>query len=565
MDFLSKSFSQLRDLFQSMTPGSRITAALLLAAVVISLGYLVTHEMPGSGTYLMGGESFAPRDLHAMEAALGEAQLSYEIEGGKILVPRGQQFEYMAALAKADALPQNFGDILQRAMDTGSVWEDKQRSKERLKLATQKALGLTISAMTGIDTAVVFYDERSTGGLHNQTVQTASVSVRPLGSQTLDESLVPSIRSTVAAAFAGLKPEDVVVTDLNGRRSFRGGSDGLASPMDDPYLVRKQFHEKHYKDVIGEALAYVPGVIVTCNVELGPEQVHREEAVKHDPKTVPYQVTDNTTTKSQQGSSPGGVPGYRSQSVTNAAASLTTAQASGSSEEEQATERQEINALSSTRTETTLTAHPLRKVTVAVAVPESHFRKVWQERNPPQLAATGTAAGEPKTPTPAELEQIRTEEEARIRSLVAALLPTPADATDSAGLVTVTPFSDFKPEPLPEPGFGPNALTWLAESWRTLGLIGLGLVSLVMLRSMVRSAPAAASPRPAASQSEPEVEPERGPERADLPRDVQRPEPGSRRRFNTSGGSLKNELSDMVQTDPDTAANILRNWIGNAT
>ena len=47
MDFLNKAFAQLSDLFRSMTPGARLTAGLLLVVVIVSLGYLFTHDMSG--------------------------------------------------------------------------------------------------------------------------------------------------------------------------------------------------------------------------------------------------------------------------------------------------------------------------------------------------------------------------------------------------------------------------------------------------------------------------------------------------------------------------------------
>ena len=560
MDFLNKSSAQLKDLFGSMTPGARITAALLLAIVVISLGYLVTHQASGADGYLMGGEVFPPRDLPAMEAAFAKAQLGgYEIEGGRIRVPRGQRHVYMAALAEEGALPHNFGDILQRAMDGGSVFEDKHRRQERIKIATERELSLTISAMSSIDSASVLYDEETTGGLRRETVRTASVSVRPVGGQPLDESLVPSIRSIVAAAFAGLKTGDVAVTDLNGGRSFRGSSDGLPSAMDDPYLARKRFHEGRYKGDILEVLSYVPGVIVTCNAQLGREKIHREEEVKHDPKPVAYQVTDSSTTRTHEGGGSGGVPGFRSQAVTNTSASLNTAGPSGPREEESATERQESSVVSSVRTETEMAAHPVEQVTVAVAVPESYFKKVWLQRNPPETNADGTA--EPKTPEPAELETIRTQEVSNIRSCVAALLPKPAGVTNPTDLVTVTVFPDFKPEVLPGPGMGAATLTWLANSYSTLGMIGLALFSILTLRSMVRAAPAPAlaplSGGEAGLAVAAAAESDQHAESQDTAED-------RRRRFNTSGASLKDELTELVASDPDTAASILRNWIGSA-
>ena len=36
------------------------------------------------------------------------------------------------------------------------------------------------------------------------------------------------------------------------------------------------------------------------------------------------------------------------------------------------------------------------------------------------------------------------------------------------------------------------------------------------------------------------------------------------RRTSSTGGSLRDELTTMVREDPDAAANVLRNWIGDA-
>ena len=47
MDFLNKSIAQVSELFRSMTPGARLTAGLLLAVVVVSMGYLFRQGTAG--------------------------------------------------------------------------------------------------------------------------------------------------------------------------------------------------------------------------------------------------------------------------------------------------------------------------------------------------------------------------------------------------------------------------------------------------------------------------------------------------------------------------------------
>ena len=91
MDFLNKAIAQLSELFRSMTPGARIMAGLLLAVVVISVGYLFQHSATGPDTYLFGGEPISNGQLDRVEAAIAKAGLSdFQREGSRIRdAPRG--------------------------------------------------------------------------------------------------------------------------------------------------------------------------------------------------------------------------------------------------------------------------------------------------------------------------------------------------------------------------------------------------------------------------------------------------------------------------------------------
>ena len=75
----------------------------------------------------------------------------------------------------------------------------------------------------------------------------------------------------------------------------------------------------------------------------------------------------------------------------------------------------------------------------------------------------------------------------------------------------------------------------------------------MMIRSAVKSVPPVEVAQASDEGSESEGEDESG-EKTDGPQLV---------RFGTSGKSLKDELSELVSEDPDAAANVLRNWIGN--
>src|SRR5688500_7484224 len=99
MNFLNQAYTQLADLFRSMTPAARITTGPLLVVVVVSLAYLFQLKTSGSDEYLFGGRIFSQDELGVMEAAIAQAGLNNaENVGNRIRVPRGLKHKYLAAL-----------------------------------------------------------------------------------------------------------------------------------------------------------------------------------------------------------------------------------------------------------------------------------------------------------------------------------------------------------------------------------------------------------------------------------------------------------------------------------
>jgi flagellar M-ring protein FliF len=148
--------------------------------------------------------------------------------------------------------------------------------------------------------------------------------------------------------------------------------------------------------------------------------------------------------------------------------------------------------------------------------------------------------------------------EAKIKAIVVNLLPPTEGVTDRAELVKVTELPNITPAPIPGPEMKAQVIGWLAQYWTTLGLGGLTLVSLVMLRSMVRSGPSP-EPQPILPLHDSKPEEEASADTKETARERRL------KRLAAGGLSLRDELSELVTEDPDTAANILRTWIGNAS
>jgi flagellar M-ring protein FliF len=372
MDLLNRAYLQLYERFRSMTPGSRLTAGLSAAVVLASLGYLVTHQASSPDVDLMHGATVSASQLQKMEAALGDANLSgYEIRGTSIFVPRGQESVFMAALTKGKALPPNFGAAQHEAASGGSWMElGSQREREKMKIAKQETLAMAIEKMPGIESAYVIYDVDNSPGAFREKLITASALV----SGKIDEAMVSTIRQMVAGAIAGLKPENVTVSDLTASKSY-GNSTAAGSADDNLYVCLKRTYEQDLTTKILNALAFIPNVTVALSVELDRERILRGKQLKRAPD-----ATDQLKAP-QAGPTP---PSSQRPNVATVLDNLLGGPPNGDAAAEPKNGSLGIRppAERETAGPTPVSAR------VSVGVPASYFKKIWQERNPSQPGAT---------------------------------------------------------------------------------------------------------------------------------------------------------------------------------
>jgi len=272
-DHSSDSFSTSR------LPRLSVAQAIALGLVAASVGWaawLVRDRPINEEVELLPGTVLPSSEMAIVEAAFDRAQLAdHRTEDGRVWVPRPRQSAYMRALVDAEALPREFGSSLKRALEKNSPWQSRAVQEEMLRVAVQEELAHVICSMPGIERAAVLYDvgERSgfDGGIAAGPVKTASVNVRTQPDVELEPARVQAIRVLVAASIAGLKPDDVAVTDLRNGRVHAGPlvaeetHDDLAV---DPELARRVAHERHLTAKVRQGVAFVKGAIVDVTVTL---------------------------------------------------------------------------------------------------------------------------------------------------------------------------------------------------------------------------------------------------------------------------------------------------------
>jgi flagellar M-ring protein FliF len=552
MDVANKTVSLLKEWYAAMTPSARLVAGLLAVLVVVSLVILVRQPFRSADAYLLGGRPFTAAEITAVLSAFEKSGLNgAQVEGSRIRVPTGEETRYLAAMADSGALPFDFHDYLDKALaDVGPFVPTEQR-KELVKNAKQRELSHIIRAMPGVESASVQYDVRRAPGLGRGDIVTASVNVKPMLGHAIDSQRARALRHLVASAIAGMNPADVTVTDLAHNRVFARGSDeaGGGDGAEHAYISVSRVWRQDIEERVHNALMYVPGVTVSAFVELNPELQETEQTTSLDDKASgTLQRIDRSDSQTTESAPPQGRPGLAAQQPgANQPTSLTSSRGTTSTSESTFSDRRSIPGHTTT-TSRRIGLTP-KRVTVAVGIPSNYLESIWQKRNPP---AQGS---EPSRPAPADLAAIEQEEIAKIRRIVSQLIPVPPGTTNLEPLVQVAVFESLASSQPPATPWPEMAWSWLARNWSTLAMIVLALVSLRMVRGLLR----APQPQPVPAPSE-AAPPATG--QPDAPEAATTARPP--RRWQT-GGNLRDDLTALVKSDPDTAANILKGWIGSAS
>lgn len=213
---LSTSFDRVKQVVSGFSIAQRTIALIGIALLVmgaIALGsWLTRPQMSPLFTGLSAG------DASAVVEQLKSAGVPYELaEGGAtVLVPDDQVYPQRLAAASA-GLP---GDTSEgyTLLDQMGVTASEFQQSVTYKRAIEGELAGTIGAMDGITTASVqlAIPEESVFVSERQS-PTASVFIKTRNGSELGDEKIEAIVHLTSAAVPGMTPEDVAVTDQNGR------------------------------------------------------------------------------------------------------------------------------------------------------------------------------------------------------------------------------------------------------------------------------------------------------------------------------------------------------------
>lgn len=547
MDFLNQAIAQISDLFRSMTPGARITAGLLLAVVVISVGYLFQYPSAGPDEFLFGGQYLPEGQLNQIEAAIAKAGLNGQRrEGNRILVPTGQKAEYLAAVVDGGAIPPNFHTYLEKALDQGGPWESGAATRERLKIARQQMLGEIIRHMHWVEDAIVLYDEEQHRGLRHDKQVTASVNIQPAPGESLDPRRASVIQKLVAHAVVGMRVEDVVVTSLGTDNSL-GIDEVYAESFADGYWKSRVAYEQYKKKQILNALRDLPGVRVEVSAELDDTVLETVQNLKPDKQGTALRALTVEERSTQGTVGGGGPPGVTAQGP-NRQGTLAQLQSRNTSETTKSTDEVD-NLVGQEQRSLQRTGFTPKEDWATITIPRSYVETIWKQRNPDAKDA----------PKEEDLRVVQENLVTKVQNIVVPLLTRQNKGEDQYKQARVEIVDSIALPEIVPPSFASHAMAWTGRYWSSLAMIGVAMFSLLVLKSVVKGGPLggsllAGTPALTIHADESDAEPNADP---DAP-------PRSRLRIK-KGVSLGDDLAEMVREDPEAAAAILKSWIGKAS
>lgn len=549
MNALNQTLAQIRELFASMTPGARITAGLLLAVVVVSLGFLFQQATTGPDEYLFGGDPIGRTRLPRMEAAMSTLDIPYTTEGTRIKVAKADKHRAVAAIAAAGELPADFHHLMQDALEGGGMFDFKDIKLQRLRAGREAQVSLVLSKFPFVDSAEVIHQPGQRRGLTGMKQATVAVSVMPAVGESLNTRRSQTIKDFVAKA-CGVDIANVALTNLG---SDIGSGDGDISPedFDHPLYKLKAMEERRIREQILSQLNNIAGVKVQVNATIDEKREHR--VVETKPAGEPVQLAksglDETDKKSSGGQ--GDRVGLEAQGPATAGREEAIA---SNDQSEKTVSSSEVAYGTGVQTTTTVNAGlALKAAEASIVVPMSFVRTTFEQEN---LDADGNP---PDQIDANQLLQTRDEIQKRVENIVQPLLPKLALGEDEFKQVKVEFMTDMPISPLPEPSMAAGALAWTNQYGNTLIMAGLAMFSLVMLRSMVNST---GKDSPGSSLASLQFEGETT-DNANASPDEEEGENQRPKLKLRKADTLKDDLADMVGSDPDAAAAILRSWINN--
>ncbi len=474
MDRLKHLLTLIQTRLSKLTLSQRIAIGMCAALIAISFLWLLQWSTTPEMTPLVARE-LNYTELAAAEEALRANGIAFETSGTTLLVREADRHNALRLLHTANALPEGSLYDMAAAVSNQNPFQPPEQREYAHNYAMGNELAKIIATSPFVREARVLLNQKTKRRLGAAPdLPTASVAVTLQPGQEINDGMVEGFAKLVAGAVAGLKPQNVSITDVRTGRSYSVPAPEDSAGLDALSLEKKR--EDHLRAKILNSLADVPGVRVAVRVELDSAK-RVTQKIRHDapqPKTESTQSSDSST---GGGAVESGVQANLGQSVAeNPPGQSTTT-------EDTKVENFEPK-LSQTET-VEQSPFAVKKVTAAVGIPRSFVAGVFKLRYPDKT--------EPKDDDP-EFISLRDEQVKRIRASVERIVMSKSNDDVDVGVYPDVEWSAEGGSWSRQPG-APPVVQAGAEGFDAFGLLrtygpqaGMGLLALMSLFFVTRLA-----------------------------------------------------------------------------
>lgn len=539
MDAIGKTWKQSSELWASLAPSQRLSLAVAPLLLLGGFAFLLWGDGGGTSmTPLAFGKVMTDSELDEAESVLHMKGLKEARRAGnQLLVPSAKIEEYHGALVAGGGLPSGWAEEFEKKFDESSVFTSGDQRRTMREIALAKEMRRWLRAIPEVvDGNVVWARSQNRVGFDEDNKLTrvgggvtATVTLKPKPGREIATELAESVRVMIASAVPDLKPEGVVVFSTTGR-VFRPRDKNDA--FNDGVLRRIDDFTEMYRSKVESALSYIPGVLVTVNVDLDNVRIDISDGVKIDPKEgVDAFSETNTRDQVTQSVRPQAEPG----AVSNQPQALQANSGPTQNTSDNSNSSRTFRMNSQERRHTEYHGGMPTGVQVSVGIPEEYYENA--------VLNTGVERGEDDAAKQAfeqAVADFKTNVQTDVTATVARTIGTTDERISVTSYVRVDPAAPTLTEPMLE------MINRLLREWG--GTVGLGLFALWALWMVSR----AGGPRPAEdpdANAAPPAEPPAPPTPTE--EDVKREEMITARE----------ELQSTVRDNPEVAAAVIGKWI----
>jgi flagellar M-ring protein FliF len=375
MEALRRTFATIQKQLGSLSGAHKVIVGcacvivLLALALVVVLGGRPTRvELLPGATQEDQQRAKAHLDTLGIETAWDSA--------GRLVVPQKDAARASSVLARSNLLPNDKALYFENLLARQSWMNSRQVNDQAFRIALENELARMVGDINGVESARVRIDIPEVRGL-GAGVRTpkASVTAKSADGRALSQGVVDAIAGVVEGSIAGLRLEHVTVIDAGSGAKRSVTTDASSSPtlaMEHAAKVEAQTSRK-----LQELLAYIPGVVVavTASVDVTRSTAQVQSYLPSGQGSVAIEKKTSEVTTSSSESSGAAAPGVQA----NQTADITRSGAGSGTASKSAEETVENEVRIGSRTETIIDPRgQSTSVAVSVNVPTGYVSRLLE-------------------------------------------------------------------------------------------------------------------------------------------------------------------------------------------